>query len=147
MTRQNGSSIFQSMIPTRTVTLVRLNRVSMRQPDPVNVSEIFADLPWVGDESVALGMLHLEMRGRIFRHGCEHQNRATLIGLTQQGNQLRPRPRKIHEVYFEVPFELRIIFEQADYFGAAGAEVSFALILKIMFNEIQLIVFHGVGWC
>ena len=64
--------------------LLRLGNVSMRNSDTVDMGEIFADLSWVRHERVAVGMLHLEVRGKILRHGCEHQNRATLIGLAQQ---------------------------------------------------------------
>lgn len=51
----------------------------MRQPDAVNVGEVFADLPWICHEGVAIRMLHLEVRGKILRHGGEHQNRTTWL--------------------------------------------------------------------
>ena len=116
----------------------------MRQPDAVNVGEIGADLPGVRYESVAVGLLHLEVRGKILRRGGEHQNRATLVGLAQQRNQFRSRPREIQIMNFDARFEGGIEFEQADHFGTARAIVSFALILETVFDEIQLIEFHKV---
>lgn len=47
---------------------------------------------------------------------------------------------------FNSRFERGIKFEQADHFSAAGAVVSFTLILEVLFYEIKLIVFQNVWW-
>lgn len=51
----------------------------MRNPNAVDVGEIIVALPRARDESVAIRVLHLEMRRKVLRRGCKLQNRTVLI--------------------------------------------------------------------
>ena len=116
----------------------------MRQADAMNVGEVFADLSGISHEGMAIRVLHLEVRRKILRYRAEHQHRATLVRLAEQGNQHRPWSRKIHLVDFDALLELRIIFEQANHLRTARAVIRLPLILEVPSDEIQLVWFHAI---
>ena len=117
----------------------------MRQAGAVNVREVFGDFARAFDEGVAFRVPDVQPRGCVFGQGGKHEHRAALIFRAQQRREFRTGMRKIDVVDFQPLFERGIKFEQAEHFGAAGAEVrARALVEKVGLEEVESVAVHCV---
>lgn len=110
----------------------------------VDAGEVFADLACALHESVAVGALHFQVGVEFPRRVLEHEDRAALVLLSQQGDNFLPRSLEVDEPQIQVVLEGGIELEQAEHFGTARAVVgALARVLEAGFQEEEAIAVHG----